>query len=69
MVQPFNQSNINLPISPDLIQIGRNLIHETLTNPNQDASTFNQRIQNIERLNDLLNSNQLNFYHHNNNEN
>lgn len=58
--------NINLPISKDLIHIGRNLIHEKLTNPNKDLTTLNQRIQNIERLNDLLNSNQLNFYHHNN---
>lgn len=59
-------SSLNLPISKELIQIGRNLIHEKLTNPNQDFSTINQRIQNIERLNDLLNSNQLNFYQSNN---
>jgi len=58
----MKQSTYTLPISKNLIQIGRNLIHEKLTNPNQDQATLNQQIYNIERLNNLLNTNQLSFY-------
>ncbi len=52
----------NLPISKSLIQIGQNLIQEKLSNANQDQATLNQQILKIERLNNLLNSNQLSFY-------
>lgn len=51
----------NIPISKNLIQIGRNLINEKLNNPDQDHATLNQQIYQIEKLNNLLNSNQLNF--------
>jgi len=57
--------SFHVPISKNLIQIGRNLIYEKLTNPSQDQATLNQQIYNIERLNNLLNSNQLNFYQQN----
>ncbi len=59
----MRQSSVfSLPISKSLIQIGQSLIQEKLSNPNQDQATLNQQILNIERLNNLLNSNQLNFY-------
>lgn len=60
--QPLMRQTYNIPMSKNLIQIGRNLIHEKLTNPGQDQATLNQQIANIERLNNLLNSNQFNFY-------
>jgi len=60
----IRQSSVfNLPISKNLIQIGQSLIQEKLSNPSQDQATLNQQILNIERLNNILNSNQLNFYH------
>lgn len=55
-------SAFKVPITNNLIQIGRSLIQEKLSNPNQDQATLNQHILNIERLNHLLNINQINFY-------
>lgn len=52
----------NIPLSKNLIKIGQSLIHEKLNNPSQDQAALTQQIANIERLNNLLNSNQFNFY-------
>lgn len=60
--QQLMKPTYNIPMSKNLIQIGRNLIQEKLTNTSLDQETLNQQIANLERLNNLLNSNQLNFY-------
>lgn len=62
--QPQPQRTVyNIPLSKNLIQIGQSLINEKLNNSSQDQTTLAQQIASIERLNSLLNSNQLNFYH------